>query len=156
MTKSSGSASHRCPVPSGEATLSRRDTPSHIVKNLHKDRYDVADEVGRSSHVACAEVPTASLKASRQRRDQRFLKGPISIGLLGQLARLKGNCLTLYIAAKHRADLTEFAVVTIPAHTREQFGLSRKSFASALIRLEQAGFIKVARAAGRSPRIELL
>lgn len=102
------------------------------------------------------EVVTDVLRAAQARRAERFLKGPILMREIATAARLPGAALALFLAARHRADLTRKSTVTLPYDLLNQLGLSRDAKARGLRQLEAAGLVRVERVAGRSARVALV
>jgi hypothetical protein len=105
--------------------------------------------------IPAVEVETAALRQARQRRAGRFLKGPILMRDVAVAAKLPGKALAVYLAIRHRIDLTRSAAVTLPASLMRELGVSKDAKARAQRQLETAGLISVRREPGRSPMIEL-
>jgi hypothetical protein len=96
------------------------------------------------------EVETSLVCRSKPRRSDRFLKGPIPLTEIATAAQLPGKALALFLAIRHRIDLTRDASVTLPSGLLAQFWISRDAKARGLKQLEQAGLIRVTRSSGRA------
>lgn len=83
----------------------------------------------------------------------RFLKGPIAMADIAVAAKLPGRALAVYLAARHRADLTRCTAVTLPRSLLADLGVDKSAKARALRHLEEAGLVTVARTVGRSARV---
>ena len=105
--------------------------------------------------IPAIEVETAALRQVRQRRAGRFLKGPIPMSDIAAAAKLPGKVLAVYLAVRHRADLTRSAAVTLPASLMHELGVDKDALARALRQLEAAGLVTVERKRGRSPVITI-
>jgi hypothetical protein len=101
------------------------------------------------------EVETAVLRQSRQRRSDRFLKGPIPLHLITAAARLPGQALAVLLAVHHQITLTGKPSVSLPSALLAELGTDRDAKARALHQLERAGLIQVERARGRAARVWL-
>jgi hypothetical protein len=101
------------------------------------------------------EIETAALRRHRQRRSQRFLKGPIPMPDIASAARLPGAALALLLAIHHRTALTGNAVVTLPQALLNELGIAKDAKARGLHHLEDAGLIGVERRPGRAARVWL-
>jgi DNA-binding MarR family transcriptional regulator len=101
------------------------------------------------------EVATKLVRKTKNRRLDRFLKGPIPIKEIATAARLPGKALALLLAIHHRIDLTGKAIITLPSGLLAELGISRDGKARGLNKLEQAGLIRVTRSSGRAAQIEL-
>src|SRR5262245_2901395 len=97
------------------------------------------------------EVETAALRQAMQRRNARFLKGPIPMRDIAAASRLPGKALTVFLAIRHRADLTHSIAVKLPARLMGDLGVSKDAKARALRQLEAMGLITVQRKRGCSP-----
>ena len=72
------------------------------------------------------------------------------LSLLQRAARLPGRALALYLAVRHRADLTRGQAVTLPTAYLRDWGIDRHAKARGLAALENAGLVTVERRPGRS------
>jgi DNA-binding transcriptional ArsR family regulator len=70
-------------------------------------------------------------------------------------AQLPGKALAVYLAIRHRTDLTRKNAVKLPAGLMRDLGVSKDAKARALRQLEAAGMITVRRQDGQSPIIAL-
>lgn len=131
-----------------------RDTGSSYNKSysLFSYRSPVADPLGEITGEV--EVRTEASR-TQSRPTVHFLKGPISLVMLADAARLPGKALALYIAPRYRCDLEGRSTVTLPAALLRAFGIDRDAKARALRELEHAGLIRVERTTGRTARIRL-
>jgi DNA-binding MarR family transcriptional regulator len=105
--------------------------------------------------IPAVEIETAALRQARQRRAGRFLKGPILMSDIAVAAKLPGKALAVYLAIRHRIDLTRSAAVKLPASLMRELGVSKDSKARALRQLEAAGLITVRRSKGKPAIITL-
>ncbi len=102
------------------------------------------------------EVQTEWSRQKSVRLQERFLKGPIPIRLIGAAAKLPGQALSVYLAVHHQTALTRREWVTLPKGLLDQFGVSRDAKARALQALETADLVHVVRAKGRPARSSLV
>jgi hypothetical protein len=102
------------------------------------------------------EVEVGRIPAARHFMHGRFLKGPIMMRDIAVAARLPGQALVVMLAVRHRRDLTGQAEVTLPKALMIELGVSRDAKARALLQLENAGLITVARQKGRAARVRLI
>lgn len=107
------------------------------------------------AEIPIVEVETGALRQARQHRIGRFLKGPVLMRDIAVAAKLPGKALAVFVAVRHRADLTRSAAVTLPASLMRDMGVSKDAKARALNALEAAGLVRVERHAGKQPRISL-
>ena len=105
--------------------------------------------------IKSVEIETDVLRASRVRREGRFLKGPIPLLDIGAAARLPGKALTVFLAIHHQTALTGKPAVTLPKSLLLDLGISKDAKARAVAALEGAGLIEVVRARGRAVRVGL-
>jgi DNA-binding transcriptional ArsR family regulator len=101
------------------------------------------------------EIPTDLSSALENRALGRFLKGPIPLSLICAAARLPGQSLALYLAVRHRSDLTRSDSVTVPAALLRSFGIDKDAKSRALKLLAAEGLVKVEQRRGRSARVTL-
>jgi hypothetical protein len=102
------------------------------------------------------EIGTDVSRRHRARVLGRFLKGPILLQDIGVAAKLPGQALALYLAIRHRSDLTRSAEVSIPASLLGLLGICKDSKSRGLKCLSSAGLIVVRQQRGRSARIALV
>ena len=127
----------------------RRDTGASYYKSPIQFQKSSADDF------ATVEIETAALRQARQRRAGRFLKGPILMRDIAVAAKLPGKALAVYLAIRHRIDLTRSAAVKLPARLMFELGVGKDAKARALRQLEAAGLVIVERKRGRSPVITI-
>jgi DNA-binding MarR family transcriptional regulator len=101
------------------------------------------------------EISTSFSRMRSVRLNGRFLKGPISLSVLCEASRLPGQALALYLAIRHRRDLTGNDTVTVPAGLLQSFGIDKDAKSRALKQLSLLGLVTVQQHRGRSARITL-
>ena len=101
------------------------------------------------------EIETPWSRKQRQRLSTRFLKGPISLPLLQEVAQLPGKALALYLAIRHRADLCGSPEVTLPTNYLADWGIDKYSKHRALTALERVGLVRTERCPGHTTRVTL-
>ena len=100
-------------------------------------------------------IETKWTRSGRKRRQDRFIKGPISLDTIATAAKLPGAALPVYLLVKHRTDVTGSSSVTVPAKLRDEMGVDRKAYYRAADNLEAAGLVRVNRKPGRALRIAI-
>ena len=85
-----------------------------------------------------------------------FLRGPIPMAWLNEAARLPGKALNLGIAIWWLAGMAQTKTFKLTGKALAQLGVSRDAAADALKRLEGRGLIRVQRAPGQRPTVEIL
>ena len=106
--------------------------------------------------VSETEVETVWAKKQRRKNLSRFLKGPIPLTALQHAAQMPGKTLALYLAIRHRADLTSTSTVSLPASYLNAWGIDKDAKRRAIASLEQAGLIETTeRRAGRSVKVTI-
>ena len=108
------------------------------------------------SNVPTNELPTTASHRERQKKQERFLKGPIPLYLLQRATKLPGAALPVYIMARHRADLTGSETVTLPNAYLKDWAISPDRFRRALNALTTENLIFIKRINGRSTKVTLL
>ena len=99
---------------------------------------------------------TEGTPTTRQARRAPFLKGPIALKWLTVACALPGKALQAALCICFVQGLTGKSALTATSKQRVSFGLSRRAWYDALVRLESAGLIQVDRQPGRKGRITLL
>ncbi len=77
------------------------------------------------------------------------------MGEIAAATRLPGKALAVFLAARHRADLTRNREVKLPAALMRALGVTKDAKARALRQLETAGLVGVERRQGRAPIITI-
>jgi len=90
------------------------------------------------------------------RRQERFLKGPISMPWLEEAGKLSGKALHVAIMLWHLAGMRRALVVDINLSRMVSMGVHRSSASRGLKALERAGLVTVFRSPGRKPRVTLV
>jgi hypothetical protein len=85
-----------------------------------------------------------------------FLKGPIPLAWLNEAAKLPGKALNLGIAIWWLAGMAKAKTFKLTAKALDQLDISRDAASSGLKRLEAQGLIRVQRAPGQRPTVEIL
>lgn len=119
------------------------------------------EEEMRAAREATAHALAASeaklTKLSRtSKRTERFLPAPpFGWEDCQTIAKLHATDVILQLAlqAKLRSTTTG---LTVPPHILRNFGIGQSQYRRTLLALEQAGFVRLTRARGQLPRIDLL
>jgi hypothetical protein len=106
--------------------------------------------------VELIEVETATVRAAKARRSERFLKGPVLMRHIGAANKLSGQALALLLAVHHQIALTGKPMVTLPRGLLDTLGVSKDAKSRGLRQLEGAGLLVVDRSSGRAARIGLV
>ena len=85
-----------------------------------------------------------------------FLKGPIPLAWLNEAAKLPGKAINLGLAIWWLAGMAQTKTFKLTGKALDQLGVSRDAAADALKRLEGRGLIRVQRAPGQRPTVEIL
>jgi hypothetical protein len=85
-----------------------------------------------------------------------FLKGPIPMAWLNEAAKLPGKTLNLGLAIWWLAGMAKTKTFKLTGKALDQLDISRGAAADALKRLEGRGLIRVQRAPGQRPTVEIL
>ena len=85
-----------------------------------------------------------------------FLKGPIPMVWLNEAAKLPGKALNLGLAIWWLAGMAKTTAFKLTGKALEQLDISRDAASDALKRLEERGLIRVQRAPGQRPTVEIL
>jgi hypothetical protein len=85
-----------------------------------------------------------------------FLKGPIPMVWLNEAAKLPGKALNLGLAIWWLAGMAKTTAFKLTGKALEHLDISRDAAADALKRLEERGLIRVQRAPGQRPTVEIL
>ena len=116
---------------------------------------DLSYEPGEPLHWSVLVETDAHGRLAR-RKLARFVAGPFSWPQFCAASRLPGKALAVWELVHHRKRVTRRAIVTLPNDMLEEAGIGEDAKARALMLLQQAGLIEVARSPGRSPRITLI
>ena len=108
------------------------------------------------SNVPTNELPTTASHRERQKKRERFLKGPIPLYLLQRATKLPGAALPVYLMARHRADLTGADTVTLTSAYLRDWGISADRCRRALNALTTENLVSIKKVTGRSTRVTLL
>ncbi len=90
------------------------------------------------------------------RRGDLFIKGPIPMAWISSAANLPGKSILVALAFFWLAGMKQQQKVKITRQALELFNVSDDAYRDALIRLEQAGLIKVSRAQGQRALVEIV
>lgn len=85
-----------------------------------------------------------------------FLKGPIPMAWLSKAAKLPGKALNVGIAIWWLHGMSKTKPFKLTGKALDQLDISRDAASSALKRLEAQGLIRVQRAPGQRPAVEIL
>ncbi|WP_369720183.1 hypothetical protein AB8Z38_23645 [Bradyrhizobium sp. LLZ17] len=109
-----------------------------------------------SAELSEREIPTALALARAERLRGRFLKGPIPLAAICRAAQLPGQSLALYLAIRHRCDLTRSSCATVPAELLGALGIDKDAKSRAIKHLASAGLVTVEQRRGRSAKIAIV
>ena len=93
---------------------------------------------------------------SAGRRPGLFLRGPLDWAWLARCARLPGRALHVGLALWLEAGLRRSSTIALRPKHRDALGVDRHAARRALLEMEAAGLVRVARAPGRAPTVTLL
>jgi hypothetical protein len=104
---------------------------------------------------ARSRTPKTSTKT---RIGEAFIRGPIPLGWLAQAANIpRRNAVLVGLVLFYLAGLKkERHGLVLTVKRCKPFGLERKSVQRGLADLEKSGLIRVSRAAGQSPRVDII
>ena len=85
-----------------------------------------------------------------------FLKGPIPMAWLNEAAKLPGKAINLGLAIWWLDGMAKTKTFKLTGKALDQLDISRDAAADALKRLEGRGLIRVQRAPGQRPTVEIL
>ena len=100
-------------------------------------------------------IPTPNSHIPQQRRQGKFLKGPIPLDWLQCAGQLSGKALHVGIVLWFLSGVQKSLEVKFSYSLATEFGLKRHSAYRALKALEQRGLIKIWRGIGKSPIVRL-
>ena len=98
----------------------------------------------------------STILPQRQRREEKFIMGPIPLVWLIKAAQLPGKVLHVALILWYLTELENSKEVHMSSKTVNDFGVNRQVGYRALKALENAGLISVRRYKGRSPRVTIL
>jgi hypothetical protein len=84
-----------------------------------------------------------------------FLKGPLLLRELAQVARMPGKALALWLLIRYRVNVCRDGWVTLPNRVLLEWGIGKEARASALHHLTCAGIIEVHRPKGYMLKVRL-
>jgi hypothetical protein len=121
--------------------------------DLEQFRYSNSDRTVSQSKRH--ETPKTSTKP---RSVAAFIRGPIPLGWLAQAANIpRRNAVLVGLMLFYLAGLKkERHGLVLTVKRCKPFGLERKSVQRGLADLEKSGLIRVSRAAGKSPRVDII
>jgi hypothetical protein len=111
-----------------------------------------------SEPLVTQSVRSRTLKTSTKTRSvAAFIRGPIPLGWLEQAAKIpRRNAVLVGLVLFYLAGLKKDRHGLVLTVKRcKPFGLERKSVQRGLADLEKSGLIRVSRAAGQSPRVDI-
>jgi len=85
-----------------------------------------------------------------------FLRGPVPMAWLNEAARLPGKAINLGLAIWWLDGMAKTKTFKLTGKALDQLDISRDAAADALKRLEGRGLIRVQRAPGQRPTVEIL
>lgn len=110
----------------------------------------------RSIPVKRVRHDSSSGKFSEAPLSVPFLKGPIPMAWLNEAAKLPGKAINLGIAIWWLNGMAKTKSFKLTGKALDQLYISRDAASSALKRLEAQGLIRVQRAPGQRPIVEIL
>jgi hypothetical protein len=110
----------------------------------------------RWSHVATDRPSEVKLERPYRRKQQHFLKGPISLEWLANAARQRGRAFQVAVWLCYLVGILKRDEVVVSVNRAAMFGLDRWAFHRGLRALEEGGLVTVQRAAGRNPVVTLI
>ena len=111
----------------------------------------------KPAHRLPSQGPSASKKAPRHRKGQKFLLGPIPWDWLCKATPLPGKTLAIAIALWHLSGMAgRDSAVKLRQKTLRELGIKRTTGYRALKALESAGLVRVTRTSGRLPLVTIL
>ncbi len=124
--------------------------PVHSYKGIFMYRDDRSIPVKRVRHdSSTGKYIDAPLSAP-------FLKGPIPMAWLSEAAKLPGKAINVGIAIWWLHGMAKTKRFKLTGKALDQLGISRDAASCALKRLEAQGLIRVQRAPGQRPAVEIL
>jgi hypothetical protein len=84
-----------------------------------------------------------------------FLAGPIPLGPIVALGRLRGKVLLVWLLIWHRVAYTKHPKVTLPDYALKAWGISQDAKADALKRLVADGWVETRRIPGGYLKVQL-
>ena len=81
------------------------------------------------------EVMTPTLLRLLQRKERRFLRGPVPLEQLATAARLPGSALAVLLLIHHQTAVTGLTAVRLSTGLLSEFGIDRAGKARACVRL---------------------
>lgn len=102
------------------------------------------------------EIATPFTVAQAARNQRRFLMGPIPIADIALASRQPGAALAVFLAIRHRRDLTGEDWVTLPKALLEELGVDKDAKSRSLRHLAAAGLVEIRQDAGNAARARLI
>jgi hypothetical protein len=123
-------------------------------------RTNIAPNVQATAVKAELRVDTPTMerlrRASRERAQGLFLKGPIPLDRIAHAVRISGRALALLLATHFQADVSGQQWVRLSKGLLSKFGLTRDDKRRWLPRLAEAGLIDINnRGRGRATEVRL-
>ena len=144
-------------ITGDETDVSLCNTRSFLFIFLFVIRY--VSPMGRHSNT---DIPARLSEHSRRRRarqskrrNEQFLRGPISLAWLCAAASLPGKALAVALATLFKSDVEKCDSVSVSPALLQRFGVSRQAGYRALGVLEEAKLVSVDRCRGRCTRVRI-
>lgn len=101
------------------------------------------------------EIETRFSQAQASAPRLRFLKGPIPWDEISRAAALSGPALAVFLAVRHRTDISGEEWITLPTEFLAELGIRKDAKARSLRQLVNAGLVEVKQKAGNTARVRL-
>jgi len=120
---------------------------------------DGVEEMAGFRHTADEDIPIKKVSSTKpfKKRTRPFIKGPIDLDWISQVALLPGKALNVGLALMYLRGLTKSNEdLKLADKHFKTFNISRKAVSSALALMEEVGLVKVERVQGRKNRITII
>ncbi len=117
------------------------------------------EEIADLRNIADEDIPVKRVSTNKpyKKRNKPFIKGPIDLDWISQVALLPGKALNVGLALMYLRGLTKSNEdLKLADKHFKTFNISRKAVSSALALMEEVGLVKVERVQGRKNRITII
>lgn len=105
--------------------------------------------------VTVVRHPSSTAKFKARKAQAPFLKGPIPMAWLSAAAHLPGKAINLAIAIRFMSGMVGWTSIKLNRRLLSDMKISPDACSDGLLRLEQAGLIRVTRKPGQRPLIDI-
>jgi hypothetical protein len=105
---------------------------------------------------ATQQFEPAAQPSRAERKQARFVKGPLPLDWMQCAAQLPGKALQVALTIWYLAGLQKTQTVRLPSKPLDEMGVSRDAKYDALARLAGAGLVQVEQRPGQAPVVTLL